>query len=40
MGKVDFLELQPLDFEEFLIANGEESLINIIKKNKLEGLQT
>ena len=38
VGKVDFLELQPLDFEEFLIANGEESLINIIKKNKLEGL--
>ena len=22
VGKVDFLELQPLDFEEFLIANG------------------
>ena len=38
VGKVDFLELQPLDFEEFLIANNEEGLINIIKKNKLEQL--
>ncbi len=38
VGKVDFLELQPLDFEEFLIANDETPLINIIKKNKLEQL--
>lgn len=36
VGKVDFLELQPLDFEEFLIANNENDLINIIKHNKLE----
>ncbi len=38
VGKVDFLELQPLDFEEFLIANDEQELINIIKSNKLEQL--
>lgn len=38
VGKVDFLELQPLDFEEFLIANNENELINIIKKNGLEKL--
>ena len=31
-------ELQPLDFEEFLIANDETPLINIIKENKLEQL--
>ena len=24
VGNVDFLELQPLDFEEFLIANDEQ----------------
>ena len=38
VGKVDFLELQPLDFEEFLIANNENDLINIIRKNGLEKL--
>lgn len=38
VGKVDFLELQPLDFEEFLIANNEEGLIDLVKKNKLEKL--
>lgn len=38
VGKVDFLELQPLDFEEFLIANNEQELINIIRKNGFEKL--
>lgn len=38
VGKVDFLEMQPLDFEEFLIANGEEELIRVIKNNKMEKL--
>lgn len=33
VGKVEFLELNPLDFEEFLIANNEEMLIDIIKNN-------
>ena len=36
VGKVDFLELRPLDFEEFLIANGEQMLIDIIKKDNLK----
>lgn len=36
VGKVDFLELQPFDFEEFLIANDEKNLIDVIRKNKLE----
>lgn len=36
VGKVDFLELQPLDFEEFLIANEEQELINIIRNNNME----
>ena len=36
VGKVDFLELQPLDFEEFLIANGENELICLIQKNNIE----
>lgn len=36
VGKVDFLELQPLDFEEFLIANGEQELIKVIQSNKME----
>lgn len=36
VGKVDFLELQPLDFEEFLYANEEKELIDLIKKNKIE----
>ena len=35
VGKVDFLELQPLDFEEFLIANDENILIDLIQKIKL-----
>ena len=30
VGKVDFLMLQPLNFQEFLIASGEESLIEFI----------
>lgn len=38
VGKVDFLELQPLNFEEFLIANDEKELINLIKKNGIEKL--
>ena len=36
VDKVDFLDMQPLDFEEFLIANNEQSLIDIIKNNNLE----
>lgn len=36
VGKVDFLELQPLNFEEFLIANNEEELVNLLKTNNME----
>ena len=35
VGKVDFLTLQPLTFEEFLIANGEEILCKYIRKSEL-----
>ena len=38
VGKVEFLELQPLDFEEFLIANNEEELVRLIQKNGMEKL--
>jgi predicted AAA+ superfamily ATPase len=33
VGKVDFLKMQPMDFEEFLIANGEEKLLAHLKAN-------
>lgn len=33
VGKVDMLEMFPLDFEEFLIANNENELIDRIKKS-------
>jgi len=38
VGKVDFLTLQPLTFEEFLIANGEETLCDFIIKSHVEAL--
>ena len=31
VGKVDFLMLQPLNFEEFLLSNGEEALIKFVR---------
>lgn len=31
VGKVDMLTISPLDFEEFLVANGEESLFEMLK---------
>ena len=33
VGKIEFLHLEPMDFEEFLLANGEEKLIKLYKKN-------
>lgn len=36
VGKVDFLELQPLDFEEFLIANEEEEIVKLLRNNQIE----
>lgn len=32
VGKVKFLHMNPMDFEEFLLAMGEESLLNMIKE--------
>ncbi len=33
VGKVDFLELKPMNFYEFLLANDESMLIEYLKKN-------
>lgn len=33
VGKVNFLELKPMNFYEFLLANGEDLLINYLEKN-------
>jgi predicted AAA+ superfamily ATPase len=33
VGKVDFLKMQPMDFEEFLIANGEQRLVDFAREN-------
>ena len=38
VGKVDFLTLQPLTFEEFLLANGEEMLCEYITKSPIAPL--
>lgn len=38
VGKVDFLTLQPLTFEEFLLANGEKILCEYITKSSLTPL--
>lgn len=33
VGKVNFLELKPMNFYEFLLANGEDLLINYLEKD-------
>jgi len=38
VGKVDYLTLQPFNFEEFLLANGESMLISFIKDNGMREL--
>lgn len=38
VGKVDFLTLQPLTFDEFLAANGEQLLCEFIKDSKVTPL--
>jgi predicted AAA+ superfamily ATPase len=35
VGKVDFLTLQPLNFEEFLLSNSEIALIDYVRDNGL-----
>ncbi len=39
VGKVDFLTLQPLSFEEFLLANGEAALIGFIRGEGMRPIQ-
>jgi predicted AAA+ superfamily ATPase len=36
VGKVDFLTLQPLNFEEFLLAGGEDALIEFVRGNGVQ----
>jgi predicted AAA+ superfamily ATPase len=36
VGKVDTLRLEPLDFEEFLLANGRQKMIDYSKENPFE----
>lgn len=38
VGKVDFLTLQPLTFDEFMAANGEQLLCEYIKNSKVTPL--
>lgn len=38
VGKTDFLTLQPMDFEEFLLANGESSLVELINRTSPENV--
>ena len=34
VGKVDFLNLYPMTFSEFLIADGSENLVEVMKQTK------
>lgn len=36
VGKVDFLQLYPMDFDEFIVALGEKELANTLKKGDYE----
>ena len=36
VGKVDSLRLEPLDFEEFLLANGRVKMLDYVKENPFE----
>jgi predicted AAA+ superfamily ATPase len=40
VGKVDFLDLHPLTFEEFLLANGEEQLLQLLQEKDWALVQT
>ena len=39
VGKVDFCDLYPLTFREFLLACGEEKLLEILDRNDLDMMQ-
>jgi len=38
VGKVEFLTLEPLSFEEFLIANDEQMKVDFVKAHNLESI--
>lgn len=38
VGKVDFMDLRPLSFSEFLLALNEDNLVDVIKEKKWEVL--
>lgn len=40
VGKVDFLQMYPMDFEEFLCAMGEDMTANLIADNNIAVLDT
>ena len=40
VGKVDFLDLYPLNFYEFLLAIGKESIAKLIKRNEWNLIET
>ena len=40
VGKVNFMTLYPMSFKEFLVANGEELLVQAINKNKIDIIKT
>lgn len=40
VGKVDFLELYPLDFKEFLMATGNQKYLNLIEKQNFDLLES
>lgn len=40
LGKVDMLSLGPLDFEEFLSANGGEALLRVLREGSWEMVET
>ncbi len=40
VGKVDFIDLYPLSFFEFLEANGEEKFVELLKNSNNENIKT
>ncbi len=40
VGKVNFMTLYPMSFKEFLVANGEELLVEAMNENKFDTIST
>lgn len=40
VGKVEFMDLYPLNFTEFLLAMGQESFVDLVKKSDFEMMTT